>query len=649
MSGGASVARRVPTAVLRQGGRELMGDPRFRSSEEQRVMAEGLSRALDQLRSDSTAAIERNTKELERLGGLVDSRGAQLRRMQRQTRMIAPLSAEQQQQLASLEGLLDQTRRKRDAAVGENTRILRVLTDLKGEVDGLKQLVPSSSSDFSKSSSLSARGRSAMSSSWDSDAQQLLREQEEADAKLEEVQAMVRKHEAQLAQMRRDAAKFDGQYESALSKLQRAQTMAARAKLELMASSQAQMEVESLRRKNEHSAVASQFEQGSALRERRKLLNKTKSEAIQRKLLTSEVAIRNLEDSSTKGKHRGIQSEVPKASVDPVDAVLGGSSRSQVIQSSRPSPGDDGWVDAQSSINILHGANRAEEEAWVALVDKAGISKPQEIAERLAHHQEVTNTIHLERQAEMRLVKLVEEGRVLRARRDWLESAIARAATRRRVQLTESVASSSQQIEISIKQRSTHDHILGRARQAIRHVQGICAEAALTDAKTDDVNGADALQLAKLLAALSASLRNARSAASGGKASGGKDGKQTPLDGLMEASFSAAAYQREIATRSRPLRPTSASKTFGAYMVGSRLNDKARLKRSSSAKAKRESASSQRKANASSTAREERTHVNVLDALVATGKPKLEGVPAHVLGAVPLTATDRLLSGLVVS
>jgi len=199
--------------LIRKHGQNLLGEPVHRTTEGQLAMRDALARAKLELQAGMQLVIDRNNNDICELLAIIDARSAALKRMQRAVRAPTPVSDSQQQQLSTLQASLDEVRRKRDVAVGENNRLLRKLRELQVEVDGLKQLSLkqlSSSVDRAFASATPAScattrsGIGAVAST--SDARRYAEEQADADAHLKEMEALARKREGELQRMRKDVA-----------------------------------------------------------------------------------------------------------------------------------------------------------------------------------------------------------------------------------------------------------------------------------------------------------------------------------------------------------------------------------------------------------------------------------------------------------
>lgn len=667
--------------LIRKHGQNLLGEPVHRTTEGQLAMRDALARAKLELQAGMQLVIDRNNNDICELLAIIDARSAALKRMQRAVRAPTPVSDSQQQQLSTLQASLDEVRRKRDVAVGENNRLLRKLRELQVEVDGLKQLSLkqlSSSVDRAFASATPAScattrsGIGAVAST--SDARRYAEEQADADAHLKEMEALARKREGELQRMRKDVAQFDTRYESALSELMRAQASAARRKIERAVSSQGRQEAESVKRHTERRAAAAQLEQRAALCERQEKLYGAEVEALHRTLQASEMAMQRDggagEQSDSRATwaaatwaaatrlERGSSSGRPSATT--MKTISDASSMPQTsaslfLQSFEQDAADDsGRVDASNGLDVKRGAADAHMAAWALLVRESGVAEPRDVAERLALQRNVDQARTFEREAEVKLRQLVDETRVLRDRHDWLETAIGKAADRRHGQLSESVAASSEKIEAQSKQRAAHTAALVRAQAAINHLRarwpfpiGVTAESG---------EGPDAAQLAAILARLCASIRevcgedfapeqNPTSQVAARTAE-----KRAALDALLDASKAAADQKRRAATASGELRPASSAAArlpgTGRRPTPSRRN----AVRPRSATHGRASLPASRTVEAEDHSTLGGSHISVLDDLFAADcHTPLLTAPPSISTADLLTATDRLLGGLVIS
>lgn len=657
--------------LIRKHGQNLLGEPVHRTTEGQLAMRDALARAKLELQAGMQLVIDRNNHDICELLAIIDARSAALKRMQRAVRAPKPVSDSQQQQLSTLQASLDEVRRKRDVAVGENNRLLRKLRELQVEVDGLKQLSSSVDRAFASAAPASCAatlsGIGAVAST--SDARRYAEEQADADAHLKEMEALARKREGELQRMRTDVAQFDTRYESALSELMRAQASAARRKIERAVSSQGRQEAESVKRHTERRAAAAQLEQRAALCERQEKLYGAEVEALHRTLQASEMAMHR---DGGAGEHsdsraawaaatrleRGSSSGRPSATT--MKTISDASSMPQTsaslfLQSFEQDAADDsGRVDASNGLDVKRGAADAHMAAWALLVRESGVAEPRDVAERLALQRNVDQARTFEREAEVKLRQLVDETRVLRDRHDWLETAIGKAADRRHGQLSESVAASSEKIEAQSKQRAAHTAALVRAQAAINHLRarwpfpiGVTAESG---------EGPDAAQLASILARLCACIRevcgedfapeqNPTSQAAARTAE-----KRAALDALLDASKAAADQKRRAATASGELRPASSAAArlpgTGRRPTPSRRN----AVRPRSATHGRASLPASRTVEAEDHSTLRESHISVLDDLFAADcHTPLLTAPPSISTADPLTATDRLLGGLVIS
>src|SRR6056297_1064378 len=105
-------------------GPNLRSNPILLTTEGQLAMRDVLAREKLELQADMQSSIDRNNAEIGQLLALIESRSAALKRMRRTVRAATPVSNAQQQQLTALQVSLDEVRRKRDVAVGQNNRLL---------------------------------------------------------------------------------------------------------------------------------------------------------------------------------------------------------------------------------------------------------------------------------------------------------------------------------------------------------------------------------------------------------------------------------------------------------------------------------------------------------------------------------------------
>jgi hypothetical protein len=658
-------------SLLRKHGQNLLGDSAYRTTESQLLaMRDALSNAQLELQADMQSSIDRNNEKIGQLLAVVEARSAALKRMQRAVRAPTAATDSQQQQLSALQASLDEVRRKRDLAVGENNRLLQRLKELQVEVDGLKQLLPSrSSGDDASASNAAASGFATRSSILavpsTSDAKRYLAEQLDADAQLEEMEALARKREGELQRMRKDAAQFDARYEVAVSELKRAQASAARRKIERVVSSQGRQEAECVKRRTERQAAATQVEQRAAIRERQEELHGAESEAMHRMLQASQMAMNR--DGGTRGQRSfkaaavgatvldsgSCSGRLPPTMVQTVSDASSTPSASLYLQSrEQDATNDGGRVDSSDVVNIQRGATVAEMAAWALLVRKAGVAEPRDVAERLAQQRSVEQTRVLERQAEVRLRQLVDEARVLRERHDWLETAISKAAARRRGELSESFAASSEQIETQSKQRAAHTAVLLRAQAVVRQ---LCARWPFGMEVTAEFGGEepDAEQLAAILARLCASIHEARVEECAPdrnlthQAAARTTKGRAAFEALLEAAGAAACQDQRAAKGGSKPRPASSA---AARPQCSDRRPRPRDAVAPCSATHGRATLSGNKARGANQSTLKGPHNSVLDALLAANFHKLSlAAPLSISTVDPFTATDRLLGGLIIS
>jgi hypothetical protein len=665
-----TAAMMLPTLTRMHG--QLLDEPLHRTTEGRLAMRDALARAKLELQADMQSSIDRNNAEICQLLAIVKSRSAALKRMQRAVRAPTPVTSSQQQRLSTLQATLDEVRRKRDVAAGENNRLLRKLKELQVEVDGLKQLSTSvncASASAAPASRAATRLDTVAVASMD-DVHRYAEEQAAADAQLLEMEALVRTREDELQRMRKDAAQFDTRYESALSDLRRAQASVARRKIERAVCSQGRREAESTKRHAERQAAAAQLEQRATLSERQEELHGAKSEALHRMLQLSGMAMNP--DGGT-GQHRGSTasgaaargldrgSSSGRPSPTTTKSLSNAASTPQAAASLFLQAGEQDAtsvcdpVNAPIGVDVKRGATVADMAAWALLVREAGVAEPRDVAERLARQRSAEQTRTLEREAEARLRQLVDEARVLRDRHDWLERAIGEAAARRQGHLSESVAASSEQIEGQSRQRAAHTAALLRAQAAVSQLR---ARWAFTTTAIAESGGErpDAAQLAAILAQLCASIREARGDDCGLQSNPARQAgmrtteKRAALDALLHASQAAADDNRGTDTACGGLRPASSAAARLPGAGGRRTSARQDASHPRSAAHGCPAFSASREAGVGDQSARAGSHTSIRDTLCAadTGNPSLAS-PSCVSAADFLTATDRLLGGLIVT